>query len=121
MPEEVQKDLEEVDEAIGNVDTLREFVISASKLLGANVEQVEGGFIFKKMNMEDWIANSLGTEDKIHISFDSPTPQGYKYIGRNYRFVEQLCHRVIANSLDKTRINNKAARAAVFASDYNTP
>ena len=117
MPEEVQKDLEEVDEAIGNVVTLKEFVISASKLLGASIEQVDGGFIFKKMNMEEWIATSLGTEDKIHISFDSPTPQGFKYIGRNHRFVEQLCHRVIANSLDKSRNNNKAARAAVFASD----
>lgn len=117
MPEEVQKDLEEVDEAIGNVDTLREFVISASKLLGATIEQDKDGFIFKKMNMEDWIASSLGSDERIHISFESPTPQGFKYIGRNHRFVEQLCHRVIANSLDKTRANNKAARAAVFASD----
>jgi superfamily II DNA/RNA helicase len=117
MPEEVKKDLEEVDDAIGDVATLKEFVISASKLLGASIDVVNGGFVFKKLNMDDWIASSLGTSDKIHIAFESPTPQGFKYIGRNHRFVEQLCHRVIANSLDKTRKNNKAARAAVFSSD----
>jgi superfamily II DNA or RNA helicase len=117
MPDEVKKDLEEVDDAIGDVSTLQEFVVSASKLLGASIDLVNGGFVFKKLNMDDWIASSLGIGDKIHIAFDSPTPQGFKYIGRNHRFVEQLCHRVIANSLDKSRKSNKAARAAVFSSD----
>jgi hypothetical protein len=117
MPDEVKKDLDEVDDAIGDVKTLQEFVISASKLLGASVDVVNGGFVFKKLNMDNWLASLLGTGDKIHIAFDSPTPQGFRYIGRNHKFVEQLCHRVIANSLDKTRKNNKAARAAVFSSD----
>jgi hypothetical protein len=40
-----------------------------------------------------------------------------KYIGRNHRFVEQLCHRVIANSLDKEIKDQRAARASVFRSD----
>lgn len=117
MPEEVKKDLHEVDEAIGDVATLEAFVIAASKLLGASFEKVEGGYIFKKMNMDDWMASALGQGDKIHISFQSPTPQGFRYIGRNHRFVEQLCHRIIANSLDKERKGNKAARASVFRTD----
>lgn len=117
MPEEVKKDLHEVDEAIGDVATLVAFVIAASKLLGASFEKVEGGYIFKKMNMDDWMASALGQGDKIHISFQSPTPQGFRYIGRNHRFVEQLCYRIIANSLDKERKGNKAARASVFRTD----
>lgn len=117
MHEEVKKDLHEVDEAIGDVATLEAFVIAASKLLGASFEKVEGGYIFKKMNMDDWMASALGQGDKIHISFQSPTPQGFRYIGRNHRFVEQLCHRIIANSLDKERKGNKAARASVFRTD----
>ncbi|MBP6396998.1 MAG: DEAD/DEAH box helicase [Saprospiraceae bacterium] len=117
MPEEVKKDLHEVDEAIGDVATLEAFVIAASKLLGASFEKVEGGYIFKKMNMDDWMASALGQGDKIHTSFQSPTPQGFRYIGRNHRFVEQLCHRIIANSLDKERKGNKAARASVFRTD----
>jgi SNF2 family DNA or RNA helicase len=117
MPEEVKKDLQEVDEAIGDVATLEAFVIAASKLLGANFEKVQGGYIFKKMNMDDWMTSALGQGDKIHISFQSPTPQGFRYIGRNHRFVEQLCHRIIANSLDRDRKGNKAARASVFRTD----
>jgi hypothetical protein len=38
--------------------------------------------------------------------------------GRNHRFVEQLWHRLIANSLDKEKKKNKkAARASVFRTD----
>ncbi len=117
MPDEVKKDLHEVDEAIGDVATLEAFVLAAAKLLGANFDKVQGGYIFKKLNMEDWMASALGQGDKIHISFQSPTPQGFRYIGRNHRFVEQLCHRIIANSLDKERKGNKAARASVFRTD----
>ena len=117
MPEDVKKDLQEVDEAIGDVSTLEAFVLGAGKLLGASFEKVDGGYIFRKMNMDEWLASALGSGDKIHISFESPTQQGFRYIGRNHRFVEQLCHRVIANSLDKEKRSQKAARASVFRTD----
>lgn len=117
MPDEVKKDLNEVDEAIGDVATLEAFVLAAAKLLGASFDKIQGGYIFKKLNMDGWMASALGQGDKIHISFESPTPQGFRYIGRNHRFVEQLCHRIIANSLDKERKGNKAARASVFRTD----
>ena len=67
--------------------------------------------------MDDWMASALGQGDKIHISFQSPTPLGFRYIGRNHRFVEQLCHRIIANSLNKDKKGHKAARASVFRTD----
>jgi superfamily II DNA or RNA helicase len=117
MPEDVQKDLQEVDEAIGDVATLEAFVLAAGQLLGAQFETIQGGYIFKKTNMADWLASSLGQGDKIHFSFQSPTPYGFRYIGRNHRFVEQLCHCVIANSLDKEKKTQKAARASVFRCD----
>ncbi len=117
MPEEVKKDLHEVDEAIGDVATLEAFVLAACQLLGASFELVKGGYIFKKQNMDEWMAAALGQGDKIHISFQSPTPLGFRYIGRNHRFVEQLCHRLIANSLDKDRKGQKAARSSVFRTD----
>lgn len=117
MPEDVKKDLKEVDEAIGDIATLESFVIAAGQLLGASFETVNGGYIFRKKNMDDWMAFSLGNGDKIHVSFQSPTPQGFRYIGRNHRFVEQLCHRVIANSLDNKLKGQKAARASVFRTD----
>lgn len=117
-PEDVIKDLQEVDEAIGDVATLENFVTSAGTLLGAEFQKTANGYLFKKANMDDWLFYSFGKSDKINISFDSPTPKGYRYIGRNHQFVEQLCHRIIANSLDKSIKNiNKASRAAVFTTD----
>lgn len=117
MPEDVKKDLHEVDEAIGDVATLEAFVLAAGQLLGATFEKVNGGYAVKKVNMDDWLMAALGQGDKIHISFESPTPRGFRYIGRNHRFVEQLCHRLIANSLEKERKSKKAARASVFRTD----
>ena len=117
MPEEVKKDLHEVDEAIGDVATLEAFCLAAGQLLGAKFEPLNDGYIFKKTNMDDWLAAALGQGDKIHISFQSPTPLGFRYIGRNHRFVEQLCHRIIANSLDKEMKGQKAARSSVFRTD----
>lgn len=114
MPEDVEKDLQEVDEAIGDVATLEAFVLSSANLLGAQIDKITGGYLFKKQNMDEWLASTLGQGERIHISFQSPTPRGFRYIGRNHRFVEQLCHRIIANSLDKDKKGGKAARASVF-------
>jgi SNF2 family DNA or RNA helicase len=117
MPDDVKKDLKEVDEAIGDVKTLESFVLQSVSLLGAKIEKHKEGYVFYRQNMDAWLAEYLGHGDKIHISFESPTPTGYRYIGRNHRFVEQLCHRVIANSLDKNKKDKRAARASVFSTD----
>lgn len=117
MPEDVKKDLHEVDEAIGDVATLETFVVAAAKLLGAQIEKVQNGYVFQKLNMDDYLAGTLGQGNKIHFSFQSPTPEGFRYIGRNHRFVEQLCHQIISNALDKERTGAKAARASVFRTE----
>ena len=117
MPDDVKRDLKEVDDAIGDVKTLEEFVIQAASLLGAKIDHHNSGYVFYRQNMDSWLAQYLGNGDKIHISFDSPTPKGYRYIGRNHHFVEQLCHRIIANSLDKNKKESRAARASVFSTD----
>jgi hypothetical protein len=46
------------------------------------------------------------------VSFYSPTPSGFAYLGRNHPFVEQLCQVVMANTL--YRQGPRAARAAVI-------
>ena len=48
----------------------------------------------------------------MNASFESPTPEGYYYLGRNNPFVEQLCQLVMANTL--ARQGKRAARAAVI-------
>jgi len=56
----------------------------------------------------------LPAGDHFKTSFYSPTPEGYYYLGRNHRFVEQLCQLVMANTL--ARADRRAARTAVIRS-----
>lgn len=63
-------------------------------------------------NMPPQLLELLPAGDRVAISFVSPTPEGYHYLGRNNRFVEQLCQLVMANTL--ARSEKRAARAAVI-------
>lgn len=55
------------------------------------------------------------TETKI--AFNSPTPKGYQYIGRNHRFVEQLCHYIISNAFEEEANTYHLARTSVIQTD----
>ena len=56
--------------------------------------------------------------NELLVSFNSPTPEDYQYIGRNHPFVEQLCQLVLANTIN--RRGKHAARAAVIRTDAVT-
>jgi hypothetical protein len=56
----------------------------------------------------------LSDKTDIQISFKSPTPAGYKYIGRNHSFTEHLSQHIINSALQQA--TNSAARAAVLRS-----
>ena len=63
-------------------------------------------------NVPPQLRDLLPAGDPVKVSFESPTPEGYHYLGRNNRFVEQLCQLVMANTL--ARVDKRAARAAVI-------
>jgi superfamily II DNA or RNA helicase len=117
QPGDISQDLKEVDEAIGDVKSLEEFVVLSCRFLGAQLNPTEGGYVLVKANMEQWLADALGAGDRIHLSFLSPTPRGFRYIGRNHRFVELLCHKILSDALEPELDTPKASRAAVFRTD----
>jgi len=51
----------------------------------------------------------------VPVSFESPTPDDYYYLGRNHPFVEQLCHLVLRNTMARDH-RQGASRAAVLRS-----
>jgi len=63
-------------------------------------------------NLPPPLRDLLPAGETVRVSFQSPTPEGYHYLGRNHRFVEQLCQLVMANTLART--DKRAARAAVI-------
>jgi hypothetical protein len=116
---EIEEDLRAVDEAIGDPKAVQDFVTSTlQNLLGVQVITERKGFSIVPGNMPAPLLDLLpagkltGARQPIKVSFESPTPEGYHYLGRNHRFVEQLCQFVMANTL--AREGQRAARSAVI-------
>jgi superfamily II DNA or RNA helicase len=111
--QEIEADLKEVDEAIGDPHAVKEFVTTAlNNLFGVQVMPDTKGFRIVTSNIPDQLRGILPAGEMVSVSFSSPTPEGYHYMGRNHRFVEQLCQLVMANTVN--RVDKRAARTAVI-------
>jgi len=110
---EIETDLKEVDEAIGDPKVVEEFVINVlNNLFGVQVIKDKKGYQIVLGNLPHQLRSLLPDKDPVKVSFYSPTPEGYFYLGRNNRFVEQICQLVMGNTM--SRIDRHAARAAVI-------
>jgi hypothetical protein len=114
-PADIDQDLKAVDEAIGDPKAVEDFVVAALRnLFGVQVDKdrEEDGYHIHTGNFPPQLAGHLPNDAVIAVSFVSPTPKGFHYVGRNHRFVEQLCQVVMANTIGRKK--NSAARAAVI-------
>ena len=109
--------MREVDEAIGDPRAVEDFVTSSlNNLFGVQVARDAKGYRIVMGNMPAQLRDLLPAGEQVKVSFFSPTPEGYYYLGRNHRFVEQLCQLVMANTL--SRSDRRAARTAVIRSRH---
>lgn len=113
-PEEIEAALAEMDEAIGDVQSVEHLVRFGAEHLGGRVTPHGEGWMLHRGNMPQHIYQELSLRDSIPISFDSPTPQGYRYMGRNHRFTELLCQYLLALSLGERDNYPRVARASVI-------
>ena len=83
-------------------------------LFGVQVikDRKEKGYAIVTGNLPPQLQGILPSGASVDISFVSPPPKGFRYIGRNHHLVEQLCQMVMANTL--ARHDRRAARAAVI-------
>jgi ERCC4-related helicase len=116
-PVKVQESLDEIDEAIGDIDTVETFCINALTHLGVNCQPLEKGFQINPQNLPAHLKNHFIKKGSTKISFDSPTPQGYRYIGRNHTFVEQLCQFMLALAFDGHTEYSRLARVSTIQTD----
>jgi hypothetical protein len=111
--DEIEQDLHAVDEAIGDPSAVQDFVTATlQNVFGVQVTTEREGFGIVTGNVPRQLLDLLPQGPIVKVSFESPTPEGYHYIGRNHRFVEQLCQLLMANTLART--DKRAARAAVI-------
>ena len=114
---EIEEDLRTVDEAIGDPDAVKDFVTGAlSALFGVEVTSEGSGFGIVTGNLPPQLRGLLPEGNHIQVSFQSPVPAGYLYLGRNHLFVEQLCQIIMANTV--AREGKRAARAAVIRCEH---
>lgn len=111
--QEIEQDLRASDEAIGNPDAVKNFVTGVlQNLFGVQIITQTNGFVVVAGNLPPQLRELLPEGLLVNISFKSPTPEGYHYVGRNHRFVERLCQLVMANTVALE--GKRAARAAVI-------
>lgn len=114
--EEIEVDLKQSDESIGDPKAVENFVTEAlASVFGVQVSQNKEGYDLYTTNLPPVLKNILPDKQKLKISFHSPTPEGYMYIGRNHLFVEQLCQILLAGAIDSDS-RYRPARASVIKS-----
>jgi superfamily II DNA or RNA helicase len=115
--EEIKKNLLEIDEAIGDVKTVESFVTRCMPILGCAIREDEAGYMLQTRNLPAHLKTFFPSKDQVKLSFDSPTPKGYRYIGRNHLFVEHLCQFMLSLAFDGHPNYNRVARVSEIQTD----
>ena len=109
--------LNEAKAVIGGVDDTRDFVIQ--ELLNANVNVKTDAHLCYSFNLLElpsqlrhYFKDNANKAGVVRISFASPTPKHYMYIGRNHVFVEDLSRAVVNESVNGGEL--AACRAMVM-------
>lgn len=116
-PGEIEKDLQSVDEAIGDIESVEHLVINGIRHLGGAVQKHGKGYKVFSNNLPEHLKELLPKAQLLQISFESPTPEGFHYIGRNHRFTEQLCQFLLALAFEEKNGYDRIARASVIQTD----
>ncbi|MCB9304839.1 MAG: DEAD/DEAH box helicase [Lewinellaceae bacterium] len=116
--QEIEQDLQDVDEAIGNPAAVESFVLGACNWLGIQWRQGRAGFILELQEVPDLLRDSLPHTggDKIKVAFEAPVEEGYHYLGRNHPFVDQLCQYMLSRAFQEEP-DGRLNRAAVIRTD----
>lgn len=118
--EEIENDLKSVDEAIGDIKSVETLVMNGIVHLKGSYEKEEKGFKIFIQNLPAHIKETLGSKNAYSISFHSPTPEGFIYIGRNHKFTEQLCQFLLSLAFEPKADFDQVARASVIETDKVT-
>lgn len=109
-PEEVQRELEATDAVLGDPAAVREFMLAAAQRVGLSIASDRRPGIFRVSvspgavaTVPEAIRLALPAVKRGHwlVSFDSPTPEGAEYLGRNHRFVSALAQFLLEEALSR--------------------
>jgi len=113
-PTRLTASLQEARQVIGGVEDTCDFVIQELRHANVNVKNDDIlCYSFLKAELPANLQHYFPTSGKtVKISFASPTPRGYTYIGRNHTFVEDLSRGVVNDTINDGEL--AACRAMVL-------
>lgn len=114
-PTNLEASLKQVNDIIGDIDDTASFVYGVLEHLGASMKtdaRLCYSFDINGLPNDSGIRNYFGGGSSIKkISFCSPTPKGYMYIGRNHPLVEDYARAMVNDSVNGGSMS--ASRAMV--------
>lgn len=120
-PTRLVESLNEAKKVIGDVNDTRDFVVSELRHAGINVKEdiLPLCYSFQLIELEDnlksYFSRAIDKKGTVRISFASPTPKNYMYIGRNHSFVEDLSRGVVNDTINGGPLGT--CRAMVIETD----
>jgi len=113
-PEQVQQELIDSDEILGNEEDVERFVKLACNRLSCSLIQKKQGWLLS--NIPDFLQTSLGNKPLL-LTFNTPAPEGVEYIGRNHPLVEGLAQYILENALSPGKAELIASRCGFTTTD----
>ena len=120
-PTRLVESLSEAKKVIGDIYDTRDFVVDELRHAGVNVKTDNMPLCYSfqlielEENLKPYFLQASDKKGVIRISFASPTPKNYMYIGRNHIFVEDLSRAVINDTINGGDLG--ACRAMVIQTD----
>lgn len=94
---EVELELKESDNVLGNEADVERFVVDACARLNSSLVKKKNSWFMP--SVPNCVQPILGDKSRT-ISFVSPTPEGVEYVGRNHPLVEGLASYLLEDSLN---------------------
>ncbi|MHC5762885.1 helicase-related protein [Nostoc sp.] len=98
-PEQVEQELIDSDQILGNEQDVERFVLSACDRISCSLIKKKQGWLLSQP--PDFLKSTLGDKSRL-LSFTTPTPEGVEYVGRNHPLVEGLARYILENALSHT-------------------
>ncbi|MEH1996692.1 helicase-related protein [Nostoc sp.] len=115
-PVEVEQELIESDQILGNEQDVERFVLSAASRLSCSLSKKKQGWLLS--TIPSFLQPALGDKPRL-LTFTTPAPEGVEYVGRNHPLVEGLARHIIEDALSNSQ-DPIAARCGFTTTDTVT-
>ena len=112
-PMEVEQELVESDQILGNEKNVEQFVLSACERLNASLIKKKNGWLLQ--TPPQFLTATLGNKART-VAFTTPVPERVEYVGRNHPLVEGLARHLLEEALENVN-NPTAARCGFTVTD----